>query len=64
MTSALGWLDRTTVNSLVPPASLVASELREPTVNPAVSLSVFFTEISLILPLYWLSSEDAVAVSL
>ena len=45
VTSAVGWLFKTTVNVAVPPASVVFPLIAE-TVMPAVSLSVFVTDTS------------------
>ncbi|NQE38095.1 hypothetical protein E5S67_05879 [Microcoleus sp. IPMA8] len=43
LTSAVGWLFRTTVNVAVPPASVVVNPVVGVTVTPAISLSVIVT---------------------
>ena len=46
VTSAVGWVFRTTVNVAVPPASVVVRPLVGLTVIPAVSLSMLLTGTS------------------
>ncbi|NQE38094.1 hypothetical protein E5S67_05878 [Microcoleus sp. IPMA8] len=46
LTSAVGWLFRTTVNVAVPPASVVVNPVVGVTVMPFVSLSVLVTTTS------------------
>jgi hypothetical protein len=49
LTSAVGWLFRTTVKVAVPPASVVVKPLVGVTVMPLLSLSVLVTATSLAL---------------